>query len=140
MAKKTYRTYTLKSLNIRLKDEDGKRIEAIFRSGIQIDSTAKFTTGDEKVQKALESCRCFGRDFYLESVKEDEVKKVEPEKEEKKEADTAPVDMKDSKRFRNLVEMKNAMREAGIDVKDGWNYASAKEAARKEGYDFQIQK
>jgi hypothetical protein len=46
-------------------------MEVNFRSGAQIDSTAKFTTGDEKVQKAIESCSGFNRDFYLESVREE---------------------------------------------------------------------
>lgn len=45
-------------------------MEVNFRAGAQIDSTAKFTTSDEKVQEALEKCSGYGRDFYLESVRE----------------------------------------------------------------------
>lgn len=71
MAKKTYRTYHLKGLQLLLCDEYGHQMEVTFRSGCQIDSTAKFTTDDENVQKALESCNGFGRDFYIESVREE---------------------------------------------------------------------
>lgn len=71
MAKKTYRTYRLKGLQLLLLDESGRSIEVSFRGGIQIDSTAKFTTSDEKMQDALEKSSGFGRDYYLESVRED---------------------------------------------------------------------
>ena len=71
MAKKTYRTYHLKGLQILLFDDYGRPMEVTFRSGCQIDSTAKFTTDDENVQKALESCNGFGRDFYIENVREE---------------------------------------------------------------------
>jgi hypothetical protein len=46
-------------------------IEVIFKGGSQIDSTAKFSTSDEKVQNALEKCSGYGRDYYLERVQED---------------------------------------------------------------------
>ena len=71
MAKKTYRTYHLKGLQVLLFDDYGRPLEVNFRSGCQIDSTSKFTTSDENVQKALEACSGFGRDFYIESVRED---------------------------------------------------------------------
>ena len=71
MAKKTYRTYHLKGLALHLIDEHYHPIDVYFNAGAQIDSTAKFTTDDENVQKALESCNGFGRDFYIESVRED---------------------------------------------------------------------
>lgn len=71
MAKKTYRTYHLKGLQVILFDDYGRPLEVNFRSGCQIDSTSKFTTSDENVQKALEACSGFGRDFYIESVRED---------------------------------------------------------------------
>lgn len=45
---------------------------------MQIDSTAKFSTSDEKIQKALENSSCFNRDYYIESVQED-VKEPQPE-------------------------------------------------------------
>ena len=71
MAKKTYRTHHLKGLQVILFDDYGRPLEVNFRSGCQIDSTSKFTTSDEKVQKAIEACSGFGRDFYIESVRED---------------------------------------------------------------------
>ena len=71
MAKKTYKTYRLKGLQILFFDESGCAMEVNFRGGVQIDSTAKFSTSDEKIQKALEECSGFNRDFYLESVSED---------------------------------------------------------------------
>ena len=52
-------------------DENERQIEVNFRSGCQIDSTAKFTTSDENLQNALEKCSGFNRDFYLESTRED---------------------------------------------------------------------
>ena len=146
MAKKTYRTYFLKNLQLLLKDGDGKRVEVIFRGGIQIDSTSKFSTSDEKLQEMIENCYGFNRDYYLESVRED------PETEKKEEAAPAPApvkeekeekpltDMKDIKRFHNLVEMRNYMEEIGFKDAQSMNYAQAKAAASKEGYDFQISK
>ena len=71
MAKKTYRTYHLKGLQLLLCDEYGHQMEVTFRSGAQIDSTAKFTTSDENLQKVLESSSGFGRDYYIESVREE---------------------------------------------------------------------
>lgn len=71
MAKKTYRTYHLKGLQILLFDDYGRPMEITFRSGCQIDSTAKFTTSDENLQKTLEASSGFGRDFYVESVREE---------------------------------------------------------------------
>lgn len=71
MAKKTYKTYSLKGLQVLLFDESGKTTEVNFRGGLQVDSTAKFVTNDEKVQDALEKSSGFNRDFYLESVRED---------------------------------------------------------------------
>lgn len=71
MAKKTYKTYSIKSLQVLLFDGQGRPIEVNFKGGLHIDSTAKFSTNDEKVQNALEKCSGFNRDFYLESVRED---------------------------------------------------------------------
>lgn len=71
MAKKTYKTYCLKSLQLLLFGESGRTIEVNFKGGLQVDSTAKFSTNDEEVQKALEKCSGFKRDFYLDSVRED---------------------------------------------------------------------
>lgn len=87
MAKKTYRTYSLKGLQLLLTDETGKLSEVTFRGGIQIDSTARFSTSDEKLQEAIEKCSGFNRDYYIESVSEEKAaekpaaKKEEPKKE-----------------------------------------------------------
>ena len=138
MVKKTYRTYSLKSLSFDLELEDGNQVEVLFRSGIQIDSTAKFTTSNEEVQQLLESRSGFERDYYLESVRETEeakpVEVVEPKAETKK----VLTDVKDIKRFKNLVEMRSYMAEIGIEGVSEMNYMQAKAAAAKEGYDFQI--
>ena len=142
MSRKTYRTYSLKSLQVCFKDEEGKRIEIIFRGGIQIDSTAKFVTTDKYVQDRLEKSSGFGRDYYLES--EVNTEKAEAPAEEVKAAPAPEKEivngMKDSRRFKNLVEMKNAMKEVGIQLDDDANYTKAKAAAAKAGYDFQIKK
>lgn len=45
--------------------------EVNFKKGAQIDSTARYTTNDEWLQKALEKCSGFNRDYYLENVQED---------------------------------------------------------------------
>ena len=143
MAKKTYRTYFLKGYQLLLNTEDGERLEIKFRGGIQVDSTAKFTTSDEQVQEILEKSNGFGRDFYLESVKEDAPVAAEPKK--KVEAKPEPVkeimsEVKGSERFKNLVEMKNRMAELGIELDEGANYQKAKSVAANAGYDFQIKK
>lgn len=147
MAKKTYRTFTLKGLQLLMNDEDGKRIEVIFRGGIQIDSTARFTTSNDKVQRMLEASSGFGRDYYVESVRDEAAPKpenatVETRPEEAVRQEDKPVmdDVKGSERFRNLVEMKNRMSELGIQLEENANYATAKAAAVKAGYDFQIKK
>ena len=142
MAKKTYRTYYLKGLQLQLKDENGKRIEVIFRGGLQIDSTSRFSTADEELQKMIESCNGFNRDYYLESVSESKpVGKPAEEERKPKAADKSSLtDVKDIKRFRNLVEMRSHMEEIGIAGAKDMNYLQAKAAAAKEGYDFQISK
>ena len=146
MAKKVYRTYYLKGLDVHLHDEWGRSINVEFKGGLQVDSTAKFSTNDEKVQKALEASSGFNRDYYLESVKEDAPdvanEAVAAEKKEESPAvDKQALDnVKDIKRFRNLVEMRNYMAELGFEDTQKMSYMQAKAAAAKEGYDFQIQK
>lgn len=145
MAKKTYRTYYLKSLDLYLTNGDGERVVIEFRGGIQVDSTARFTTRDPGIQELIESTNGFGRDYYIESVKEDEAAAKTAEPEEKatdRKAEEKPVlgDVKGMERFRNLVEMKNRMAELGIELADSANYQQAKAAAAAAGYDFQIKK
>lgn len=144
MAKKTYRTYFLRGYHLLLTSDEGKRIEIKFRGGIQVDSTSKYTTSDEEVQALLEKSSGFGRDYFLESEVNDEPVEA-PAPEVKASAAPAPEKeivsgMKDSRRFKNLVEMKNAMAELGIELEEGATYPKAKAAAAKAGYDFQIKK
>ena len=144
MAKKTYRTYRLKGLQILTRNPEGKPVEVNFRSGIQIDSTAKFSTSEEWLQDKLESMDGFGKTFYLESVQQSKAEVKKPatlaEAPEDKPLEKTLTDVKDIKRFHNLVEMKNHMADLGIEGVAEMNYLQAKAAAIKEGYDFQISK
>ncbi len=143
MAKKTYRTFFLKGLTLLLTAEDGKRIEVRFRKGIQVDSTAKYVTSDEKVQALMEKSSGFGRDYYIEKEESDApvVETTAPVVETKAKEEKAPLtDVKDVKRFHNIVEMRAAMAELGFSGVQDMNYMQLKSAASKEGYDFQIQK
>lgn len=145
MIKKTYKTFSLKRLTLRLVCGNGERVDITFRGGVHVDSTAKFSTSNPDIQEMLESCSGFGRDYYIESTKE--IEDAAPaETVEKKETQTPKPqkvlieDLKDIKRFRNLVEMRNYIKGLGIELADDANYLQAKAAAAKEGYDFQIQK
>lgn len=143
MPRKTYRTYCLRSLVLRSEKKDGTPIEIVFRGGIQIDSTAKFSTSDEETQKFLEGLSGFGRDYYIEKEESDApvVETPAPVVETKAEEEKAPLtDVKDVKRFHNIVEMRAAMAEIGFEGVQDMNYMQLKSAASKEGYDFQIQK
>ena len=129
---------------LHLRDKWGRPVEVVFRGGIQVDSTARFSTEDEKVQALIEKSRGLGRDFYIESVEETAAPAVVEAKEEVKKveapAEAQPTDYKDSKRFKNLVEMKAALREVGVEISDDANYLTAKKVAAAAGYDFQIKK
>lgn len=144
MAKKTYRTYFLKGYHLLLNAEDGRRVEIKFRTGIQVDSTAKFTTSNEELQELLEKSSGFNRDFYIESVTDEEnaapVAKPEVKAAPKETEKPVMDEVKGSERFLNLVEMKNRMAELGIELPEDANYQKAKAAAVAAGYDFQIQK
>ena len=143
MSKKTYRTFYLKKLYTFVRDEQGNKINIEFRGGIQIDSTSRFSTSDPVIQKGLESSPGFGRDYYIESVVEDAAPKA-PAKEAapkaKEEEKVLPKEFKDSRSFRNLVEMKDAMKAAGLKIDEGWNYQQAKKFAAENGYNYQISK
>lgn len=142
MATKVYKAFFLRSLSIDL--PIGKTV--VFQSGIYADSMGKYTTDNPAIQEALEKCRGFNDTFYLESVIENApaaeetetgelVSSAEPEQEK-----TMVTDIKDVKRFHNIVEMRNAMAELGFEGVQEMNYLQLKSAASKEGYDFQIQK
>ena len=143
MAKKTYRTYFLKGYQLLLTAADGSRVEVKFRGGIQVDSTSKYTTSNEEVQELLEKASGFNRDYYVESV-EEAAPAAEPApapKAEKPKVEKQVLsEVKDSRRFKNLVEMKNAMKEAGIAFDENATYAQAKAVAAAAGYDYQIKK
>ena len=144
MKVKTYKTYFLRSLSFDITGPNGNDIAILFQGGIQVDSTARFTTSNPYIQDKLEKSKRFNYDYFLETTTTIDEPGVEaPEKEDatvEKKEEKVITDVKDIKRFHNLVEMKNAMSELGIPVTQGMNYMAAKAAALKEGYDFQIQK
>ena len=141
---KVYKAYFLKSLSIDL--PDGKIV--LFQGGIYADSMAKYTTDNPAIQEQLEKSRGFNDTFYLESVIEDAPEPVEtapdapePTPAQEPEPENVPLtDVKDVKRFHNIVEMRAAMAELGFEGVQDMNYMQLKSAASKEGYDFQIQK
>ena len=145
--KKTYKTFSLRDNKYHFIGKGGSFVEIQFRGGIHPDSTAKYTTSNEEIQKFLESMAGFNRDFYLESVEEiQQAPMPEPvKKEEKKEVKPEPeklelTDVKDYKRFRNIIEMRSAMEEVGFEGVQEMNYPQLKSAAAKAGYDYQISK
>lgn len=128
---------------MRSEKKDGTPIEIVFRGGIQTDSTAKFSTSNKETQKFLEGLNGFGRDYYIESVEEDAkvADAVSPVPAAEKKDEPVPLtDVKDVKRFHNIVEMRSAMAELGFEGVQEMGYLQLKSAASKEGYDFQIQK
>ena len=143
MVRKTYKTYRLKSLCIPL-TIDGKDVYVVFKGGCTATSTATYSTSDEKIQEALESLLGFGRNYYIdrqvsldeEVAKEPEAKKEEPTIEEEKEV----VDMLDAKTVQNLVELRNALADKGIDVSQITNAKAAENLAKKNGYNYTIDK
>lgn len=143
MIRKTYRTYNLKSLVIRSEKKDGTPIEVVFRAGIHVDSTARFSTTDAEIQEFLENSSGLMRDYYIEGAESfEETPIVPPTKaiiDEKPVVEEKPLtDVKDIRRFHNLVEMRAAMADLGIEGVQEMNYMQCKAAAAKEGYDFQI--
>lgn len=144
MTRKTYKTHVLKSLCIPFKIND-KDVYVVFKGGCTASSTATYTTSDPDVQEALESLIAFGRDYYVEKeVVLDEVAPKakapevtpEPEKEEEKEV----VDILDARTFKNLVELRNALKEKGIDVSTLTNVKVAEALAKKNGYNYTVEK
>lgn len=145
MTTKTYRTKVLKGLSFILTAEDGSRLSVSFKRGCTIGSTATYKTSDPEIQKALEATNDFGTTFYIE--KEETIAEAapvvekpkvtpEPEKEEEKEV----VDMLDAKTFKNLVELRNALQDKGIDVSQITNVKAAENIAKKNGYNYTVEK
>lgn len=144
MTIKTYKTRELKGFTVHSRIDD-KLVSIEFKRGCTLGSTATYVTSDEKVQKVLESLNSFGSDFYIystEIVGEDIEAKVattvvpEPAKEEEIEV----VDMLDAQTFKNLVELRNALKDKGIDVSQITNVKSAENIAKKNGYNYTVEK
>ena len=107
-------------------------------------STATYTTSDERIQNELESLVAFGREFYIDkqySVEEETQSEPktgvkEPVIEEEKEV----VDILDAQTFKNLVELRNALADKGIDVSQITNVKAAENIAKKNGYNYTVEK
>lgn len=123
---------------------DGKTVDIAFKRGCTIGSTATFQTSDPRIQQELESMKAFGPTFYLENTTktgEDApaVVKVEEKpiiEEEEKEV----VDVLDAQTFKNLVELRNALKAKGIDVSQITNVKVGESIAKKNGYNYTVEK
>lgn len=141
---KTYRTRELKGLTLQVFVEKDVRASIVFKSGCTLGSTATYTTSNPKIQKAIESLSSFGKTFYLEKeVPVDEpaavVVKAKPEP-VKPVVEEEVVDILDAQVFKNLVELRNALRDKGIDVSQITNVKAGETIARKNGYNYTIDK
>lgn len=141
---KTYRTRELKGLTLQVFVEKDVRTSIVFKSGCTLGSTATYTTSNPKIQKAIESLSSFGKTFYLEKeVPVDEpaavVVKAKPEP-VKPVVEEEVVDILDAQVFKNLVELRNALRDKGIDVSQITNVKAGETIARKNGYNYTIEK
>lgn len=144
MIYKTYKTRELKGLTLHL-TIDGRFTPISFIRGCTLGSTATYTTSNLKEQEAIEANASFGSKYYLEKeertgedaiVIEEPKKVIELPKEEEKEI----VDMLDAQTFKNLVELRNALQDKGIDVSQITNVKAAESIARKNGYDYKVDK
>lgn len=141
--RKIYKTYKLKSLVIPFKI-NGQTVTVNFKGGCSLGSTATYTTSNKDIQEALESQLFFNREYYLDRVIEEvqdikpaaPVAKPEPVVEEEKEV----VDILDARSFKNLVELRNALQEKGIDVSQITNVKAAESVAKKNGYNYTVDK
>ena len=142
---KTYRTRELKGFSLLLLDENGKRLSISFKRGCTLGSTATYTTEDPAIQKALEATNDFGPTFFIEKeerVGEDAPMDVkiaanpEPVVEEEKEV----VDILDAQTFKNIVELRRALQDKGIDVSQITNVKAAEAVAKKNGYNYTVEK
>jgi hypothetical protein len=144
MTIKTYRTTELKGLSLQIFVDGDTRTSIVFKSGCTLGSTATYTTSNPKIQKALESLGSFGTTFYLEkeSVVYDDVKVAAPkvEKEAVQEEEKEVVDILDAQTFKNLVELRNSLQDKGIDVSQVTNVKAAEALAKKNGYNYTVEK
>lgn len=144
MTRKTYKTFRLKGLSIPL-TIDGNTVHVDFKAGCSATSTATYVTSNPKIQEAMESLFGFNRDYYIDRIVELEAESPkyvapvvtpEPEIEEDKEV----VDMLDAQTFKNLVELRNALADKGIDVSKITNVKAAESLAKKNGYNYTVEK
>lgn len=139
---KIYRTKHLTTLYIPLTLPSGKKVDVLFSGGVNMDMGAVYGTSDKEIQAILdERCKRAGCPFFLEKAIEDaeevkETAKVDAPKEE----DITPVDILDSREFNNLVELRNALKEKGIDVTGLTTVQRAETLAKKNGYLYTIKK
>ena len=144
MTVKTYRTSELKGLSIHTVI-DGKFTSITFKRGCTIGSTATYTPFDPKIQAALEANKSFGTKYYLEKeekVGEDDVAVVSPKVDPApiQEEENEVVDILDAQTFKNLVELRNALQDKGIDVSQVTNVKAAENIAKKNGYNYTVEK
>lgn len=146
MAIKTYRTRELRGLSLHIFVEGDVRTSIIFKGGCTLGSTATYTTANPKIQKAIEALNSYGKTFYLESETKEENEEievqdkevvVEPEVvDEEKEV----VDILDAQTFKNLVELRNALKDKGVDASGVTNVRAAENLAKKHGYNYTVEK
>lgn len=145
MTIKTYRTRELKGYSLHLFVDGDTRTNILFKRGCTLGSTATYTTSNPKIQEALESLSEFGPTFYLErsvivSENAPEVKAEKPAPEPVIEEEKEVVDVLDAQTFKNLVELRNALQDKGIDVSQITNVKAAESIAKKNGYNYTIEK
>lgn len=146
MITKTYRTRVLKGYSLHLFIDSDVRTNITFKRGCTLGSTATYTTSNPKVQEALESLSEFGPVFYIEKqvvVNENAPVEAKPKEKEKPapiEEEKEVVDMLDAKTFRNIVELRKALEEKGIVVSQITNVKAAESLAKKNGYNYTIEK
>ena len=147
MTIKTYRTRELKGLSLHIfVDGSEVRTPIVFKGGCTLGSTATYTTANPKIQQALESLGSFGVTFYIE--REEKIGEDEPIKKEvvvndepaQTEEEKEIVDMLDAQTFKNLVELRNALADKGIDVSQITNVKAAENIAKKNGYNYTVEK
>lgn len=124
---------------------DDKIEHIIFKRGCTLGSTATYTTDNKRIQEVLESLKSFGTTFFLE--KEIKTGEDAPKVQESPKAVSEPVieekevvDMLDARTFKNLVELRNALIDKGVDVSSVTNVKAAETIAKKNGYNYTIEK
>ena len=150
MATKTYRTRVLKGLSLHLFIDGDVRTPVTFKRGCTLGSTATYVTSNPKIQKALESLRSFNIDFYLEreeltqeekdAMKANNEPKIVNVEQAPVEEEKEVVDILDAQTFKNLVDLRNALKEKGVDVSQLTNVKAAENVARKNGYNYTVEK